>query len=146
MQETNGGAAADAGTSTRTILIVDDAQTSAVALELACAAIEGVSVAAVSSALEAVRILRDQATSVCAVITDIRMPAMDGFELLRFIRGDSRYASTPVIVVTADTDPETLDRSLRLGASAFFPKPFSPLAVRQALERFLHGSKDSEGE
>jgi CheY-like chemotaxis protein len=136
--------AAGGSAARRTILVVDDAPTSAVALELAFAPIEGVNVSAVPSALDAIRILRDLGTSICAVITDIRMPVMDGFELIQFIRGDARFAATPVIVVTADADPDTVERSLRLGASACFAKPFSPIAVRQALERFLYAKQDSE--
>lgn len=119
-----------------TVLIVDDTPTSATALELAFAGIPGLDVRAVSSAREAVRLLEDG--SICAVITDVRMPGMDGFQLVQFIRAHARHAATPVIVVTADTDPETPDRMARLGANAYFGKPFSPGAVRQALERLLH--------
>src|SRR5271157_2428104 len=108
-----------------TVLIVDDSEASSAALELACAAIPGISVSTVSSALDAVRILRDCGPSVCAVFTDIRMPRMDGFELIRFIRADQRLAATPVIVVTADTDPDTPGRAAGLGANAYFSKPFS---------------------
>lgn len=121
-----------------TVLIVDDTEASSAALELACAAIPGISVSTVSSALDAVRILRDSGPSVCAVFTDIRMPRMDGFDLIRFIRADPRLAATPVIVVTADTDPDTPARTVLLGANAYFAKPFSPRAVRETLERLLH--------
>ncbi len=135
--------AGQSGASTPTVLIVDDSQTSAIALEVACSTISGVDVRAVNSAIEAVRILADQSALVCAVVTDIRMPAMDGFELIRRIRNNPRYAATPVIVVTADTDPETSARCRSLGANACFPKPFSPGAVREALEKLIYDSKES---
>jgi CheY-like chemotaxis protein len=41
-------------------------------------------------------------------------------------------------VVTADADPETPERASRLGANAFFGKPFSPRAVRRTLEDLLY--------
>lgn len=123
------------------ILIVDDTQTSATALELACSGIPGVEVRAVPSALEAVRILQDEDVPICAVLTDLRMPAMDGFQLIEFIRAHARYAATPVVVVTADTAADAAERVARLGADACFPKPFSPGAVRQTLERLLHANK-----
>jgi CheY-like chemotaxis protein len=126
------------------VLIVDDTELSAAALEMACAGIPGLEVKSVSSAREAVRILDDQGTHVRAVLTDIRMPAMDGFALIRFIRSHRGHARTPIIVVTADTDPETSERASRLGANAFFGKPFSPRAVRRTLEELLYADLSSE--
>ncbi len=123
------------------VLIVDDAQTSAIALELACSDISGVDVQAVYSAVDAVRILQDENSRVCAVVTDIRMPVMDGFQLIEFIRAHPRNAALPIIVVTADTEPETPSRARLLGADACFPKPFSPGAVRQTLERLLYADQ-----
>jgi len=127
-----------------TVLIVDDTELSAEALEMACSGIPGIEVRSVSSAGEAVRILDDRDTAVRAVLTDIRMPAMDGFDLIRFIRTHRTHVNTPVIVVTADTDPETPERAYRLGASAFFGKPFSPRAVRRKLEELLYVDVRSE--
>lgn len=131
------------GTRLGTILIVDDVAASNVALEEACAAVPGVSVLCVKSPLDAVRILRESDHSICAVITDIRMPRMDGFELIRLIRADRAHAATPIIVVTADTDPETPERASRLGADAVFSKPFSPAALRRRLEELLDGTRFS---
>jgi PleD family two-component response regulator len=129
---------------TGTVLIVDDTEMSAATLEMACAGIPGIEVLAVSSAREAVRILDDRDKVVRAVLTDIRMPGMDGFELVRFVRSHRRHVGTPIIVVTADTDPETPERASRLGANAFFGKPFSPRAVRRALEDLLYADVRSE--
>jgi len=122
---------------------VDDAAESTAALEEACSAVPGVSVLGVTSALDAVRILRDGDQSICAVVTDIRMPRMDGFELIRLMRADRKHAATPIIVVTADTDPETPELASSLGADAFFSKPFSPAAIRRRLGDLLHESRHS---
>jgi CheY-like chemotaxis protein len=134
----------DAVSPVGTVLIVDDTEASAAALELACAAIPGISVSTVSSALEAVRILREQDRPVRAVLTDIQMPHMNGFDLIRFIRADQRLAKTPIIVVTADTDPSTPELTALLGANAYFSKPFSPRAVRETLERLLYENPSAE--
>jgi two-component system chemotaxis response regulator CheY len=146
MENRNDPQAASArnGASIGTVLIVDDTETSATAIEMACLGIPGVNVALVSSALEAVRVLQDQDQTICAVVTDIRMPAMDGFELIQFIRTHRRHAGTPIIVVTADTAQDTPERTSRLGVNAYFSKPFSPKAVRRALERLLNASRSPE--
>jgi CheY-like chemotaxis protein len=119
------------------VLIVEDSENSAATLEIAVMAIPGVSVLLATSGVEALRILDGAPGRVRAVVTDLNMPRMDGFELIRNIRGDSRLAATPIIVVSADTDPATPRRVAELGVSAFFPKPYSPAAVRRKLEQLL---------
>jgi PleD family two-component response regulator len=138
MSGPNGSSVALRSGAPGTILIVDDTELSAAALEMACTGIPGIDLRSVSSAREAVRILDDRDTAVRAVLTDIRMPMMDGFDLIRFIRSHHRHVRTPIIVVTADTDPETPEQASRLGANAFFGKPFSPRAVRRTLEDLLY--------
>jgi two-component system, chemotaxis family, chemotaxis protein CheY len=125
----------------RAILIVEDSENSAAVLEMAFLEIPNVKVVQAASGVEALRILNAAATPVKAVVTDLNMPRMDGFELIRRIRGDQRLRATPIIVVSADVDPETPRRVAALGADAFFPKPFSPAQVRRALERLLNGTK-----
>lgn len=139
--EVDGGKTPEHGAAAGTILIVDDEETSTAALDVACSSIAEMEVAVVPSAVAAVRILSEGKTVVRAVVTDIRMPRMNGFELIEYIRADRRYAQVPIVVVSADTDPETPERSYRLGASAYFSKPCSPVAVRQTLEQLLHANR-----
>ena len=77
-----------------------------------------------------------------AVVTDLHMPSMDGFELISRIRSESRYAHLPIVVVSATTDPGAPQRALEIGADAFIPKPWSPLKLRRRLEHLLHGASD----
>src|SRR5580765_3625279 len=107
------------------VLIVDDSENSASMLEMAFLGIPDVRVVQAPSGVEALRILDAAATPVRAVVTDLNMPRMDGFELIRRIRSDMRLRATPIIVVSADTDPDTPGRVAALGVDAFFPKPFS---------------------
>ncbi len=124
----------------RAVLIVDDTDEGGTAIEQACHGISGTVVQVVTSAVEAVRLLEGCDQPVCAVVTDIRMPRMDGLELLQFIRSHPRHAAMPVIVVTADTEPDSRQRAYRLGANAYFTKPFSPRAIRHTLEELIHAS------
>ncbi|HSO32253.1 MAG TPA: response regulator, partial [Labilithrix sp.] len=69
------------------------------------------------------------------IISDLLMPVMDGYTLLRHWKNDARLTSTPFIVYTATyTDPEDEQLALRLGADAFILKPCEPEAFIARLE------------
>jgi CheY-like chemotaxis protein len=121
----------------QSVLIVEDSENSAATLEIAFLGIPGLSVLQASSGADALRILASR-RDISAVVTDLNMPRIDGFELIRRIRQDERRRHMPIIVVSADTDPETPERMSRFGVTAFFPKPFSPAKVRQKLEQILN--------
>jgi len=58
-----------------------------------------------------------------AIILDLNLPRVDGFELLRVVRSERRYAGVPVAVLTSSRAAEDRQRSLDLGANAFITKP-----------------------
>jgi CheY-like chemotaxis protein len=120
----------------RTVLIVEDSDTSADTLEVALLALPDVTVERARSGRNAWRLLQQGAVS--AIITDLHMPHMDGFELIERVRAGGPGTRVPIIVVSGDSDPDTPERVRRLGADAYFAKPYSPAAVRETLERLLH--------
>ena len=122
----------------RTVLIVEDADTSASTLEIALLSLGDVTVVSASNGEKAWQLLEKERVS--AIITDLHMPHMDGFELIERIRAAARLDNVAIIVVSGDSDPETPERVRRLGADAYFAKPYSPAAVRDTLERLLHAS------
>ena len=127
----------------RMILIVDDNLPSADTLELALMDLAGFEISSVANGERAWRLIRDaEAGHLAAVITDLHMPAMDGFELIARIRSDARYARLPILVVSATTDPGAPRRVRELGANAFIAKPWSPLELRRRLEQLLYGKSD----
>ena len=75
-------------------------------------------------------------------ILDLRMPNIDGIEVLKMIKADQATSDVPVIVCTGVLDVATMERVLSLGAYDYFTKPFSeedmkfslPLKVRNAVE------------
>jgi two-component system, sensor histidine kinase len=121
----------------RTVLVVEDADGIA-PLEMSLAALEGVTVLVLSSGRDALLLIKSVSIELAAVITDLHLPFVDGFELIEEIRKQHRYATLPVLVISGDTRPETPARVRRLGANAFFAKPYSPTAIRQSLEDMLH--------
>ncbi len=62
-----------------------------------------------------------------AVILDIMMPDVDGYEVLRHIRANSRTADLPVIFLTAKSTPADIEKGVALGANHYITKPFSGL-------------------
>ena len=92
---------------------------------------EGHNVHLSEAGLPALEVLRD--TRVDIVITDVRMPGMDGFELLGCIKRD--WPDTEVVVVTAYGDVDSAVRALREGAFDYFTKPFNVHDIAASLER-----------
>ena len=57
------------------------------------------------------------------ILLDLRLPKMDGFELLAKIRSDKRTRDIPVVVLSSSQHKKDMDRCRELGASAFITKP-----------------------
>ena len=76
-----------------------------------------------------------------AVLLDIGMPGLDGFEVLRRIRAESSLSNLPVVMVTASNDAKSEAKALRLGATDFVTKPYVPEVIRRrvnnAVEKYL---------
>jgi two-component system chemotaxis response regulator CheY len=122
----------------RTVLIVEDVDDCATLLEIALSSLRNVAVRHADSAETALRALDKEHVSV--LVTDVHLPVMDGFDLVTRIRHDPRHSGVPILVISGDTDPATPGRALKLGANAFFGKPFSPAAVRQKIEELIHAN------
>jgi len=58
------------------------------------------------------------------VLSDIEMPRMDGFDLLRNIRGDATLARLPVVMITSRIAQKHRDIALELGANQYLGKPY----------------------
>ncbi len=119
-----------------TVLIVDDAEQCCDTLEVALFGLKGVDVVAAETAERALQLMLER--RVCAMITDLHLPSMSGFDLIRRTRELPGYERVPILVISGDSDPGTPERIRALGANAFFPKPYSPSAVRKKLEMLLN--------
>jgi twitching motility two-component system response regulator PilG len=72
------------------------------------------------------------------VISDIKMPVMDGFELCSALRADPALAKVPVILLTQLEDEASREKGLRAGATEFLTKPVSVEGLREIVARVLH--------
>lgn len=71
-------------------------------------------------------------------ILDVKVPGMDGFELLGRIRDVPRYADVPVMMLTGLGNESDVIRGLELGADDYMLKPFSPTELLARVRRLLH--------
>ncbi len=72
------------------------------------------------------------------VVLDLMMPVMSGYELIRRLKNDPRYASLPIIVLTASEGGKSRGEVLNMGAAAFFQKPIYPELLWQEIEKIIH--------
>jgi len=135
---------ASVNSSNRTVLIVEDAESCATTLEIALLAIPHIHIRVAPTARQALELLASAGGKISALVTDLNMPAMDGFELIERVRADSRTARLPIVVISGDSDPQTPARLYRLGADAYFGKPYSPAQVRQKVEQLLDANAISQ--
>ena len=66
---------------------------------------------------------RDTSVPPTVVLLDLKLPKVDGLEVLRRIRADGRTKLLPVVVLTASKEEEDILRSYALGANAYVRKP-----------------------
>lgn len=71
------------------------------------------------------------------IIADLVMPVMDGFAMIRKLRGSSRYAETPIIACSASVFEAEQSESLAVGANDFLPKPISAESLLSMLQSRL---------
>ncbi|HEX7705941.1 MAG TPA: PAS domain S-box protein [Thermoanaerobaculia bacterium] len=123
------------------VLLVDDNATNLEYLTVLLGA-QGWEVASARHGAEALTVARECHPDL--VISDLLMPVMDGYTLLRFWKSDPQLRSVPFIVYTATyTELEDERLALRLGADAFILKPAEPEAFVDRVNQVLDAARTS---
>ena len=124
------------------VLIVEDSQSTRSLVATALEEIPGLNLIEASNGFDALKTLPNHKFDV--IITDINMPEINGLELLRFIKDHPVHHDTPVVIISTERSEEDRARGLKLGASAYITKPFSPEEiVRTVRQMILKHPKDS---
>ncbi len=87
--------------------------------------------------LEAVQILEERREHIAAVLLDILMPVMDGFQVMEKMKDMGLMEKIPVFLITADSSEESMRRGYQLGAMDIIEKPIVPYFVRRRVESVM---------
>jgi len=77
---------------------------------------------------------RDDADRPRLLLLDIMMPRVDGFEVLRQLRADKRFASMPVVIMTSSAQERDIVKGYDLGVNSYVPKPVDFASFQRAVE------------
>ena len=72
-----------------------------------------------------------------AVVLDIMMPRLNGFEVAKLLRGNPKTSSVPLLILSAKGETESRIKGLELGADDYLPKPFSPKELLLRIQGLL---------
>lgn len=86
---------------------------------------------------EALDILSTSYRNIAAIILDIMMPVIDGYELMKIIKNTPNFSKIPIIVSTANDDIESKLKSLDLDAQDIIEKPIEPLITKNRIENII---------
>lgn len=120
------------------ILVVEDSTTVSTVIQVALSR-EGFNVLVAHDGLEGLKLAISERPRV--IITDSVMPKMDGFGLLRAIKGNPMTSDIPVIMLTSKASTEDEQKALEFGFIDFIPKPVQPMRVVSRVKRVLEITK-----
>ena len=119
------------------LVVEDDAEMNELQRELL--AVHGMDSVPAYSGRQAVEIHRSVRPD--AILLDVMLPEMDGFETCQAIRRDDNRG-VPIVMLTALDSPECRQRGIESGADAYFLKPFDPDEIIENLQTLLKEAED----
>jgi len=115
------------------ILVVEDQDSIRRMIEALVQA-RGYQVTAVSSGAKAIDVALTDAPDI--VLLDLNLPGQyDGFDVCQRLRSDPTTRTVPVVIISAMDDDESRARASAAGATAYYTKPFSPIALLKEIDR-----------
>ncbi|MCC6397542.1 MAG: response regulator [Bacteroidetes bacterium] len=118
----------------KVILAVDDSSTVRKFVSVALS-MQGFTVLTACDGMDALEKL--PGAQVDLVITDLNMPNMDGFELIRSLRENPQYRDLPVIILSSLSDSGSKERGFELGVGSYLVKPFSLEKIQYEVSKYV---------
>jgi DNA-binding response OmpR family regulator len=75
------------------------------------------------------------------VLLDLRLPKLEGMDVLWEMRQNPRWNNVPVVIISVDSSPQTMLQGWRLGVDSYFIKPFDPDELIRVVRRILSVSR-----
>ena len=123
----------------RVLIVDDDDDTRELAKEaLVLAGVHAETAASAAEALESIA-----ADAPDAIIADIGMPTVSGYDFVRYLKTDPRMSAIPTVALTAYGGAEARDAALAAGFTAYVRKPYDPRALVALLSGLIASSTDS---
>ncbi len=116
------------------VLIVDDSPTVRKFVSVSLS-MQGFSVVVACDGMDALEKLPQSKFDL--VITDLNMPNMDGFELIKALRENADYKDLPVIILTSLGDEANKEQGAKLGVNSYVVKPFSLEKIQYEVSKYV---------
>ncbi len=98
--------------------------------------LKGYEIISASDGMEALEKLPN--TKINLVITDLNMPNLDGFELIKAIRNNAELKEIPIIILSSLSGNEEIKKGMEIGANSFLSKPFDQNRIAYEVSKYLN--------
>jgi CheY-like chemotaxis protein len=122
----------------RSLLVVDDSTTFRQLLCMSLTRLEGIKESDITQAYDGLDALEKvKSRHYDLVLTDIRMPRMDGLEFVRRVRCELNRQDIPIIIISTKGAEEDIEAGMKIGANGYLSKPISMLRLRELVSSLL---------
>jgi two-component system chemotaxis response regulator CheY len=119
----------------KVILIADDSPSIRKFISYALLS-KGYEIIPVCDGMEALEKMPNE--NVSLIITDLNMPNIDGFELIKSIRSNEEYKDIPIIILSSLAGNTDIEQGLCYGANSYLLKPFDPNRILYEVAKYLN--------
>ncbi|HED08228.1 MAG TPA: response regulator [Ignavibacteria bacterium] len=98
--------------------------------------LKGYEIISASDGMEALEKLPN--AKINLVITDLNMPNLDGFELIKAIRNNVELKEIPIIILSSLSGSEEIKKGMEFGANSYLAKPFDPQRIAYEVSKYLN--------
>ncbi len=117
------------------ILVADDSPSIRKFITFALS-LRGFEIIGVSDGMEALEVLPKE--NINLIITDLNMPNLDGFELIKSVRDNDEYKEIPIIILSSLSNDELVEKGIMYGANSYVVKPFDPKRIAYEVSKYLN--------
>ncbi len=117
------------------VLVADDSPSIRKFISFALA-MKGYQVVAAADGMEALEKLPNEKVSL--VITDLNMPNLDGFELIKSMRSNEQFRDIPIIILSSLAGSDGIQKGMKIGANSYLIKPFDPKRIVYEVSKYLN--------